>query len=119
MGNFKQLNVWIRAKDLSVYLYKLTTNPKRKIYKDFGMKDQMQRSVVSISSNIAEGEQLDTNKQSTKHLYISRGSAAELWSQCIISYEIGYLDKEELDYFEEEIDAISGMLTRLIKSRSN
>ena len=118
MGNFKQLNVWIRAKDLSVYLYKLTTNPKRKIYKDFGMKDQMQRSVVSISSNIAEGEQLDTDKQSVRHLYIARGSAAEFRSQCIISHEIGYLEKQELDYIESEIDTISAMLTKLIKSRS-
>jgi four helix bundle protein len=60
MGNFKDLNVWQKAKDLAVNVYKLTGSA---LYaKDFGLRDQMRRSSVSIPSNIAEGDNLDTDK---------------------------------------------------------
>ena len=104
------------GKGLAVYMYKISNEGK--LAKDFGLKDQMRRSAVSISSNIAEGEQLDSDKQSTRHLYIARGSAAELRSQSIIAHEIGYLTQNQLDYFESETDTINAMLTRLIKHRN-
>ena len=82
MGNFKELQVWQLAKDLAVSAYKLTDSGR--FDRDFGMKDQIRRSAVSIPSNIAEGDNLDTDKQSIKHFYIARGSAAELRTQLII-----------------------------------
>jgi four helix bundle protein len=51
MGNFRKLNVWQRAKDLAVNVYKLTDSGQ--LNKDFGLKDQIRRSAVSIPSNIA------------------------------------------------------------------
>jgi four helix bundle protein len=51
MGNFKKLNVWQKAKDLAVSVYKLTGSGN--FVKDFGLKDQLRRSSVSIPSNIA------------------------------------------------------------------
>jgi len=57
--------------------------------KDYGFKDQIQRSAVSIPSNIAEGDDLETDKQSIKHFYIAKGSAAELLTLKIIGLEIG------------------------------
>jgi len=89
MGNFKDLKVWQQSKDLVVDIYRLTD--KGLFNKDFGLRDQMRRSSVSIPSNIAEGDELDTDKQSIKHLYIARGSTAELRTQLIISSEIGYI----------------------------
>jgi four helix bundle protein len=79
MGNFKKLNVWQLAKDLAVRIYKLTQTSA--FSKDYGLKDQIQRSAVSIPSNIAEGDNLDTNKQSIRHFFIARGSTAELRTQ--------------------------------------
>jgi hypothetical protein len=61
MGNFQKLRVWQLAKDLAVKIYKLTQSPV--LVKDFGFKDQIQRSAVSIPSNIAEGDELDSNKK--------------------------------------------------------
>ena len=58
MGNFQKLRVWQMAKDLAVRIYKLTD--QELISKDFGFKDQIQRSAVSIPSNIAEGDDLET-----------------------------------------------------------
>jgi four helix bundle protein len=64
MGNFQKLHVWQLAKELAVKIYKLTQNPKFK--NDFGFKDQIQRSAVSIPSNIAEGDESGTDKLSVR-----------------------------------------------------
>jgi len=111
MGNFRKLNVWIKAKDLAVFVYQLSDSGA--LARDFGMKDQMRRSAVSIPSNIAEGDQLDSNRQSIKHFYIARGSAAELHTQVIIAQEIGYLNQDDFQKIETECNEISAMLTRL------
>ncbi len=54
MGDFKKLNVWQESIDLCTEIYKLTSS--NLFLKDFGLRDQMRRAAVSISSNIAEGE---------------------------------------------------------------
>jgi hypothetical protein len=70
MGNFRKLLVWQKAKELAVKIYKLVrTQP---ISKDFGFRDQIQRAAVSIPANIAEGDELDTDKQSIRHFYIEK-----------------------------------------------
>jgi four helix bundle protein len=116
MGNFKKLLVWQRSKDLAVKIYKLTDSGS--FIKDFGLRDQMRRSAVSVPSNIAEGDNLDTDKQSIRHFYIARGSVAELRTQLIISMEIGYINTEVFEEFEKSYEEISAMITSLIKYRS-
>jgi four helix bundle protein len=116
MGNFRKLRVWQFAKDLAVNIYKLTQDQKFK--KDFGFKDQIQRAAVSIPSNIAEGDELGTDKLSVRYFHIAKGSSAELMTQLIIANEIGYVDKSEAEILTDECDKISSMLTKLIKARS-
>lgn len=116
MGNFKELKVWQESKDLAVRIYHLTADGE--LLKDYGLKDQMRRSAVSISSNIAEGDDLETDKQSIKHFFIARGSMAELRTQLSISREIGYLSLNQYNELEMECNKISAMLTNLIKYRS-
>jgi four helix bundle protein len=79
----------------------------------------MRRAAVSISSNIAEGDELDTDSQSVRHFFIAKGSAAEVSTQAEIACAIGYLSSKELRGLEAECAAIAGMLTRLIQSRRN
>ena len=86
MGNFRHLEVWTIAKDLAVYTYKITCSGL--ISKDFGLRDQMRRSAVSVPSNIAEGEESGRTKKSINCFYISKGSLAELLTQVIIAHEI-------------------------------
>ena len=117
MGNFRELRVWQNAKEIAVEIYRLTRT--KEFSKDYGLKDQMQRSAVSIASNIAEGDELGTDKQSIRHFYISKGSAAELMTQVIIANEIGYVDSIVRNKLEDECDKISAMLTKLIKARSS
>jgi four helix bundle protein len=116
MGNFLKLRVWQLAKELAVKIYKLTQTST--FSKDYGLKDQIQRSAVSIPSNIAEGDDLETDKQSVRHFYIAKGSTAELLTQLIIAQEIGYIDTEICNSLVNDCKIISVMLTKLIRARS-
>lgn len=115
MGDFQKLNVWQRAKDLTVYIYR-TTN-QGCIANDFGLRDQIRRAAISIPSNIAEGDELDTDKQAIRHFFYAKGSIAELLTQSLISFEIGYIDEKTFENIEKECKTISSMLTRLIQAR--
>lgn len=116
MGNYQELRVWQISKDLAVKIYKLTQTTK--LSKDFGLKDQVQRAAVSVPANIAEGDELDTNKQSVRHFYIAKGSVAELQTLLIIAQEIGYIDQDLLKSLNNECNVISVMLRKLISARS-
>jgi four helix bundle protein len=116
MGNFQKLKVWNRAKDLAVFIYKITEQGP--ISKDYGLRDQIRRSAVSVPSNIAEGDELDSDRQSIKFFYIAKGSSAELLTQSIIAHEIKYLSDQHFDHILKESMAISSMLTRLIEARA-
>ncbi|MBM3420786.1 MAG: four helix bundle protein [Bacteroidetes bacterium] len=115
MGNFNNLVVWQRSKDLAVRIFRYSQ--KDGIKWNFGYKDQLLRASLSIPSNIAEGEQLDTDRQSVKHFYIARGSAAELHTLLIIGLEVGYFSGELVKEMEQDIRYISVGLTNLIRSR--
>ena len=116
MGRFRDLKVWQRAKDLAVFMYKLTGHGK--FSKDYGLRDQIRRAAVSIPSNIAEGDELGTDKQAIHFFYTAKGSSAEVLTQAIIALEIGYFEEESFTHIEHECQRISGMLTRLIQARS-
>jgi four helix bundle protein len=116
MGDFQKLKVWQRSKDLAVYVYNITGEGL--FIKDYSLKDQIRRSAVSIPINIAEGDELGTNRQSIKFFYIAKGSTAELLNQAIIAHEIGYLAQSQFDHIKEECQAISSMLTKLISVRA-
>ena len=116
MGNFKELKVRQESKDLAVKIYKISSEGG--FVKDFGLRDQMRKSSVSIPSNIAEGDDLDTDKQSIRHFYIARGSLAELRTQLLISRGIGYTESGKYEELEKECNRISAMLTGLIKHRA-
>jgi four helix bundle protein len=116
MGKFQDLKVWKRGKDLAVSIYKLTGHGI--FAKDYGLRDQIRRAAVSIPSNIAEGDELGTNKQAIRYFFTSKGSTAEVLTQAIIAHEIGYLDDKDFQHIQKECHSISGMLTRLIQSRS-
>ena len=117
MGKFRELHVWQRSKDLSVYIYNVTGNQHYR--NDRGLQDQMRRASVSIPSNIAEGDESGSENQSIRYFNISKGSSAELLTQTIISFEIGYISAEVSEYIINECDVISRMLCKLIESRKH
>ncbi|MBD3420533.1 MAG: four helix bundle protein [Chitinivibrionales bacterium] len=74
--SFKQLRAWLEAKSLAVVVYKFTAIGA--FARDFGLRDQIQRSAVSVASNIAEGYQRAGDKEFVYFLNIAQGSLAEL-----------------------------------------
>ena len=113
--SFEELEVWKRASQLAVRIYKLLQECR-----DYGLRDQMQRAAVSIASNIAEGAERG-GKDFIRFLTIARGSAAELRTQCYIASNIGILTSDQMNQLVSELKEISKMLTGLantIKARS-
>ena len=115
MGKFRELKVWQRGVELATVVYKTVMDTD--LVKDFGLKDQIQRSAVSIPSNIAEGDELDTQKQSIKFFYIAKGSCAELYTQILIAERAGYLSDTQASKIKNECLDISAMLGKLILIR--
>ena len=97
-GNYKNLIVWQKGITLVKEVYKLTANfPSEE---KFGLVSQMRRAVVSIPSNLAEGQARRTTGDYVKFVSISEGSLAELETQMIISIELGFcLQKETENIF--------------------
>jgi four helix bundle protein len=84
--------------------------------KDYGFKDQITRSSLSIASNIAEGMEKESDKDKNRFINISQGSAAELITQTYIGIEIGYLEKHIGMQWIKEVNELLRMLTALKKS---
>jgi len=78
----------------------------------------MRRASVSIASDIAEGDERETDKEAIRYFYISKGSTAELLTQAIIAREIGCLSEQQFLHVQEECKIIMKMLAALIKARS-
>lgn len=115
MGDYSKLEVWQLAKDLAVEIYRYTNEGS--LAKDFEMRDQIRRAVVSIPSNIAEGDESGSVQNSIRYFNIAKGSSAELRTQLLIASEIGYLSKESYDELNEKCNAISQKLEKLIQAR--
>jgi four helix bundle protein len=114
---FKELLVWQKARDLAVEIYKISQpGPFRS---DFGLRDQLRRAAVSVPSNIAEGDERDTDKDAIRFLYMAKGSLAELRTQIEIARRIDYLSEEVFQGLEERAVIIGKMLGSLIKARSS
>ncbi len=116
MGKFQELKVWQKSVDLAVYVYAICE--KDPLCRNYGLKDQIQRSAISIASNIAEGDELGTQKQAIKHFNYSKGSSAELLTQSVIAKRTKMMTLENGDHIISECLQISKMINSLIKYRN-
>lgn len=109
--SFEELDVWKRACRQVVTVYKQMGDCK-----DWGLKSQIERSAVSVPSNIAEGCERDSTKDYARFLRIAKGSNAELRTQLYLAIELEIIAKEHLAPLISENKQISAMLQGLIKS---
>lgn len=105
------LVVWKRSHSLTVFANKIFSNNK-----DFGFKDQITRSSLSVPSNIAEGYERFSNKDKIKFLFYSKASCAELRAQVYIGVDICYISQADGRFLINETSAVSRMLQGLIKA---
>jgi len=114
LTRFEELECWQNATSLAIEIYRISS--KGELGKDFGFRDQLRRSAVSVASNIAEGKERETTAEFIRFLYIAKGSAGELRTQLYIANKIGYLNDNKYKEFNERIDKISRMIANLIKA---
>jgi four helix bundle protein len=111
--NFRDLDIWKKGIEIVKDTYRIAGGfPKQEFY---GLVSQMQKSAVSIPSNIAEGFNRFHNKEYKQFLYVALGSCAELETHIEIASELEYIDGKNKKVLLEKIDHESRMLTNLIK----
>jgi len=109
---FEDLEVWKKAARLSAGIYRELKN-----LKDYGFKDQITRSGLSVPSNIAEGFERESQKQNLNFLSYAKGSCGELRCQIYIGMDIEYIPKDVGKRWIGEATEISSMLSGLIKTK--
>ena len=111
---YRDLLVWQKSMDLCVEVYNATlTFPKQEI---FGLSAQLNRSVVSVPSNIAEGHGRRTTPDFIHFLFISRGFLNEVETQLTLAMRYNYLSQTDHDDLLERCGEIGRMLNGLIDS---
>lgn len=114
MKSYRDLKVWEKAMDLVVMCYQAAKNfPKNEIY---GLTSQLQRSAVSIPSNIAEGHQRKYSKEFLQYLSIAYGSLAELETHVLIAERLRYIDKNQLNCLLDQTAELGKMINGLKRS---
>lgn len=109
---FEDLKVWKDSMRLVTEMYR-----QLKDTRDFGYRDQVQRAAVSIPSNIAEGYEMQSNKEFIQFLYIAKGSCGELRTQIYLGIELGLVEQEKGKELLQNTREISAMLYGLIQTR--
>ena len=109
--SFEDLEVWQRGCRLAVDLFKAFDRCK-----SAGLKSQVERSALSIPSNIAEGAERGGAKEFGQFLKIAKGSSGELRTQLYIARRIGVIEQTNLETLITEAKQISAMLNGLRKS---
>ena len=117
MNSFRNLNAYIKAKELVSQVYVLIKKiPKEEQY---ALCDQLRRAVISIPSNIAEGSGRLTTKDQSHFYSIAYGSLMEVLAQLDVASDLGYITKEEFQHIETLIDVEAKLLTGLVNKRNN
>ena len=106
--NYRELIVWQKSIAVARQVYLLVKKlPKEELY---ALSDQMRRSAISISSNIAEGQERKTPIEFARFISYAQGSRAELETQLILCLEIGYLTENEINPILSMLEEIGKML---------
>jgi four helix bundle protein len=112
MRNYKNFEIWKHSIQMAEIIYaKTKTIPKKE---NFNLITQMERAVISISSNIAEGSARKSNKDFQRFLEYALGSAYELESQLLLCERLGYLNKESLEKDLDFLDMLQKKLYRFM-----
>ena len=98
---FEDLESWKIAREVTKKIYQITSSGD--FARDFGLKDQIRRSVVSIMSNIAEGFERDGNKEFINFLSIAKGSCGEARSQIYVAIDQGFISTEEFGWINDNL----------------
>ena len=104
---FEDIDAWKLGRELTRLVYEATRSTS--FARGFGLRDQIQRASVSITSNIAEGFERRSSAEFARFLLIARGSAGEVRSQLYLALDLGYID-------QDTFDALSSLASRISRA---
>src|SRR5436309_5837813 len=114
MRNYRDLQVWKKAHDLTLELYRVSQRfPREEIY---GITGQLRRAAVSIGANLAEGCGRRTSSELARFVRIAMGSASELDYHLLLCRDLGYMKDEDFKRVESELTEVRKMLTSFLNS---
>jgi four helix bundle protein len=112
MKSYRDLFVWRESISMVTEVYaSINAFPA---HEKFAMSSQIRRAAVSVPANIAEGQALYYRKGFLRHLYIARGSLAELRTLLTVSEQVGYLTSERYMELDAAVEGVARPLQRLI-----
>jgi four helix bundle protein len=114
---FENLVVWQESSSLAIATYERCRRPP--LDKEWGLRDQMQRAAISISSNIAEGYERGTVKDELRFLSIAKGSASELRSQLLVVHGLGLIDKPTCEGLADRCHRVGSLLFKFMKHKES
>lgn len=109
---FEDLEIWQLARELVREVYKLTR--KKEFSKDYGLKDQIRRSSVSVMNNISEGFESRTTKRFINYLGHSKGSCGETRSVSYVALDCKYITESEFQILYDRCTKISRKTQKFI-----
>jgi four helix bundle protein len=112
ISRFEEMETWQTGRLLARRIYALTSTGAWS--RDFGLRDQVRRSAVSIMSNIAEGFECGGDAQFARYLTYAKGSAGELRAQLYVALDAGYLDEPSFGELVSLAERCSRQLSRLL-----
>ena len=115
--SFEEIISWQKSRIFNKRIYEITENIGFK--KDFDLVRQIRRASISISSNIAEGFERNTDKEFIYFLYVSKASAGEVRSQLYLALDLNYISKIEFDELYLNVSDISKLISGFIKYLEN
>jgi len=116
MWNFRNVEAWKRAVELSKVIYGTTKGFP--VDEKYGLTSQIRRAVVSISSNIAEGCGRRTSRDFVGFMYNAIGSLKEVESELFVAEKLGYVEMGDVENLVGELEEIGRMISGMIKRES-
>ena len=114
---FEDIMAWQKARKATKKVYEITSDGK--FAKDFGFRDQIRRSGVSIMANIAEGQGRNSDKEFANFLNIAHGSVAETQSHLYIAVDLEYINQTDFSKIYSLLDEVAKMTMSLMKHLRN
>lgn len=111
--SFEEITSWQKSRIFNKRIYLITEEATFK--NDFDFVRQIRRASLSISSNIAEGFERNTDKEFIHFLFIAKASAGEVRSQLYLAFDLNYITKEIFGELLDEISEISKLIAGFIK----
>lgn len=111
MEGFEKLVVWQRGIELVAEVYRISRSSE--LARDWGLRNQLSRSAVSVPSNVAEGYERGGRKEFARGLTIAKGSCGEIRTQLLIVKRLALVPCSEVDPLIVKAGQLSAMLARL------